>query len=75
LHNKNNQFIGNLNVGSDSQEIKTIFSTATGLTWLMGESCSKCNVTNKFNPSTSASYNNLSDSLTYGVKYNIKITN
>jgi hypothetical protein len=69
LHNSNNvQYIGNIDVGSNSQETKTVFSTATGLTWLVGDKCSECNITNNFDSSISYTFKNSSHFLSYEVR-------
>jgi hypothetical protein len=62
------QYIGGVFVGSDFQEMKTIFSTGTSLTWLTANSCTECrNITNKFESTTSSTYKSLSDDLAYDV--------
>ena len=70
LDNYNNiQYIGDIYVGSNSQEMRNIFSTATGLTWLTGNTCTDCrNITYKFDPESSSTFRDLSDNLNYSVK-------
>ena len=65
---KNVQYIGSVYAGSDFQEMKTIFSTGTALTWLIGNTCTECrNTTHKFDSTSSSSYKSLSDDITYDV--------
>jgi len=65
---KNVQYSGSIYAGSDQQEMKTIFSTGTGLTWLIGNTCTECRIsTQKFDSTSSSSYRSLSDDMNYDV--------
>jgi len=66
---KNIKYIAEIYVGSNSQAMKTIFSTATGLTLFKGNNCTECReITNEFDSSTSIAFKNLSGENTLNVK-------
>jgi hypothetical protein len=63
----NIQYFGKIYFGSHNQEMKTIFSTGSSLTWIEGVDCNECRNATRYDNRNSNSYKNLSEQINYKV--------